>query len=374
MQALQPTLRLGRDVWDRTAMPVSEFHERADRLRVAMGEAGLDVLLAYGRGLNQCGHPTYLANYIVKLPFAAMVILPRVGEPALLFEGATRGRDAAKATAWIDDVRPSWDLAGTCLTVLAERGLSASTIGLAGMPRLVPCKEWRTLIAGLGQATLVDAEALLDRMRAAKSPREVAQIERASRLVDLAMQRVTATRAAGMSEMDVIAEAVRAARMAGAEDVRLMLARPDERDWAFRPPENRGIESNDTVFLHIAASWERYWSAAICTFRLEAEALQLVWNEDHAARFRRIVAAARLGATVRDIVETARTVMTAGEWQVLARCGLGHAVGVMPEETPWLTEACDDTLASGSCFVLTAAFETANGLVVRAATIPVANT
>src|SRR5262245_61196576 len=146
MQTLQPTLRLGRDLWDRQAMPIEEFRGRADRLRAAMAERGLDALLLYGNDLNGCGHPTYLANYIVKLPFAALVVLPRAGDAALMFQGATRGRSAAQATTWIEDVRPCWNMAETCVAVLNERGLTTARIGLAAMPRLVPHDDWRTLV------------------------------------------------------------------------------------------------------------------------------------------------------------------------------------------------------------------------------------
>jgi hypothetical protein len=103
-----------------------------------MIDRGLDALLLYGSNLNDCGHPTYLANYIVKLPFAALVVLPREGDAALMFQGATRGRSAAQATTWIEDVRPCWNIAETCVAVLTERGLTGARIGLAGMPRLVP--------------------------------------------------------------------------------------------------------------------------------------------------------------------------------------------------------------------------------------------
>src|SRR5262245_25067394 len=161
MRALQPTLRLGRDVWDRSAMPLEEFAERAARLRAGMASRGLDVLLLFGSGLDGCGHPTYISNYIVKLPFTALVVLPRDGEPALMFEGATRGRSAAQATTWIDDVRPCWNMADTCLAVLKERNLLEATVGLAAMPRLVPHVEWTTLASGLSRARLVDAEDLV---------------------------------------------------------------------------------------------------------------------------------------------------------------------------------------------------------------------
>src|SRR5262245_7922621 len=183
MRALQPTLRLGRDVWDRSAMPLEEFAERAARLREGMTRRGLDALLLFGSGLDGCGHPTYISNYIVKLPFTALVVLPRDGEPALMFEGATRGRSAAQATTWIEDVRPCWNMAETCPPVLEERGLSRGTIGLAAMPRLVPHAEWTTLASGVPDAVFVDAEDLVWECRAIKSAREVRQVRRAAEIV-----------------------------------------------------------------------------------------------------------------------------------------------------------------------------------------------
>src|SRR4029453_14008157 len=142
MQTAQPTLRLGRDTWNRDAMPVEEFHGRVARLRALMAALDLAALLLYGRGLNHCGHPTYVSNYVVKLPFAALVVLSREGELALTFEGAAGGRSAAGATAWIEGVSPSWNLAGECLQILKERDLLSGRIGLAGLPRLTPFADW----------------------------------------------------------------------------------------------------------------------------------------------------------------------------------------------------------------------------------------
>lgn len=336
-------------------MPIAEFLSRADVLRAAMADVGLDALLLYGRGLNDCGHPTYLANYIVKLPFAALVVLPRDGEPALMFEGATRGRDAAKATTWIDDVRPCWNIAEACLSVLEERGLTNHRLGLAAMPRLVPYDEWRQLTAGLGRAMLVDAEALVNRHRAIKSPREVAQMHRASQLAMAAARRITDVRTAGITESDLAAEIMRDARRAGAEDIRLMIARPCETEWAFRPPEDQPLGGNTTFVLHLAVSWERYWSEATRTFHVRGNTIEAAWTDDLEQRYRQLAAAFRPGIVVRDAVERAREALTPDEWQALEICGLGHGIGIMPEEAPSLTDNCSDTLASGMCLVIRAA-------------------
>src|SRR5262245_38850387 len=237
MQTLQPTLRLGRDAWNRDTMPVEEFHGRVARLRALMAPLGLDALLLYGRGLNHCGHPTYVSNYIVKLPFAALVALPREGELALMFEGATRGRSAAGATTWIEDVRPCWDLAGECLQILKERELLRGRVGLAGLPGLMPFGDWLVLAGGLEGATLVDVEREVGALRTVKSVRELAQIGHATRLVHDALARVPAIESAS-DEMALTAAVIRDARRLGAEDIRVALGRHVEGRWVFAPPQH----------------------------------------------------------------------------------------------------------------------------------------
>src|ERR1019366_1217413 len=73
MHTLQPTLRLGRDVWDPAAMPVEEFKSRVAWCRNEMRGRSIEAMLLYGNGLDECGYPAYLSNYTVKLPFAALV-------------------------------------------------------------------------------------------------------------------------------------------------------------------------------------------------------------------------------------------------------------------------------------------------------------
>jgi Xaa-Pro aminopeptidase len=372
MNSLQPTLRLGRDVWDRAAMPIEEFRGRADRLRAEMGRKGLDAMLLYGSGLNECGHPTYISNYIVKLPFSALVVLPREGEPALMFEGATRGRSAAQATTWIDDVRPCWKMGETCARVLVERGLASSTIGLAGLPRLVPHAEWSTLAGGLDRATLVDAEDLVWRQRAIKSMREIAQIHRASEIVHQALASLPASvDPAIVLETRLAALVIREARMRGAEDVRLLIGRPKEPGWAFSPPEDASIRDNEAVCVHLAASWERYWSEAIRTYVVRGGRFIQIRRQELEERFRRLVSLATPGAAVADWYRAARGAMSPSDARSLEPIGLGHGIGVTPEEFPMLVGDSQATIEPGTCLVVRAGLTNEHGFDLYGDTIVV---
>jgi Xaa-Pro aminopeptidase len=369
MHALQPTLRLGRDVWDRDAMPVEEFAARAARLREGMNRRVLDALLLFGSGFDGGGHPTYISNYIVKLPFTALVVLPRDGEPALMFEGATRGRSAAQATTWIEDVRPCWNMAETCLAVLRERCLTHGTIGLAAMPRLVPHGEWTTLASGLPAATFVDAEDLVRECRAIKSAREVRQVQRATEIVRHSLHAAASSTHA--TEMSLAAQLFRDARLQGAEDIRMMVARFGDDDWAFRPPEPLATENGLRLAVTFAASWERYWSEATRTFIVRGDRLEPVVDMAVEARFAAAVERARASATITDCVDAALSEATPHERHALERCGLGHGIGITRDEAPIFAPDNHAAILPGTCLVLTAAASSNDGLALYADTVVV---
>ena len=44
MDTLKPTLKRGRNVWDRVNMPVTEFQERLDKIQGQMEKEGIDVI------------------------------------------------------------------------------------------------------------------------------------------------------------------------------------------------------------------------------------------------------------------------------------------------------------------------------------------
>ena len=91
METMQPTLKNGRNVWDRVNMPETEFQERLKKVRKEMKREGIDILLLYGNAFNEYGSYCYLSHYIIRLPRGALVVVPPEGELALIFEGASRG-------------------------------------------------------------------------------------------------------------------------------------------------------------------------------------------------------------------------------------------------------------------------------------------
>ena len=360
MQTLQPTLRLGRDVWDPEAMPIEEFKARAERLRMEMRPRSTDAVLLYGNGLDECGYPTYLSNYTVKLPFAALVILPADSDPVLIFQGSTRGRSAAQATTWIEDTRPCGDIAETCITALAEKNLLNGTIGLAGVRRLMPHASWTRLSSALENAMFVDAEPFLDRLRSLKSDRETSQIRRAARIVHRALGAM-----GGTNEWLLTAAITRDARMQGAEDVRVLIARPSQPAWAFRPPEESAIGESETVIVHLRASWERYWAEVTRTFVVNSGSLQIV-----DVRIHPVLRYLTPGRTVAEFVRSAKDAMGPSCSARVEEYGFGNGIGVGPAERPFLSAVDHTVIQPGMCFAIRLAFpDSKGGLIMRGDTI-----
>ncbi len=347
-------------------MPVEEFQDRIKKMRTEMQRANIDVLLLYGNGLDGCGYPTYLSNYTPKLPFAVMVLLPREGEPVLMFQGSTRGRSAAQATTWIEDTRPCGDIAATCASALAEENLLNATVGLAGIRQMMPYHQWESLSAELGRAALKNVEPFIDRLRAIKSVREIAQLRRASQIVHRSLDDLGTRRFDIPNESLIATYLMREARRQGAEDVRVLVGRPRESGWAFRPTEDQAIAEGETVFIHLGASWERYWCEAIRTYILGSGTFEVLWDEAHEKQFQSILAGLEPGRTAAEFARMAGSL-------IVEPYGLGHSIGNTPTELPMLAANDETRIEPGMCFSVRLALpDPSRGFILRGDTVIVA--
>ncbi|MBW1736654.1 MAG: M24 family metallopeptidase [Deltaproteobacteria bacterium] len=275
MDTLQPTLRNGRLIWDRINMPTDEFQSRIDVLKSKMEEENIDLVLAYGHAFDHSDNVSYLSNYVIRLPRGALVGIPRNGEPVLFFEGAPRGLPSAKTITWIEDVRPCKDVARACAAYIKEKALMPSTMGLVALHQWMPHHQLAFLLDALKDCRIVKADPIMNAMRAVKSPKECDQIRRASRAVSRVFRTITETSLPGLNERTLEATLYRAARLEGAEDVRLLLGRPQDGDWAFRPAEDLPLKTEETVILYLALVFERYWSEGIRTFLTTGNGLKI---------------------------------------------------------------------------------------------------
>jgi len=356
-------------------MPVEEFQGRVIALRAGMKDRGLDALMLYGNSLDECGYPTYLSNYTTKLPFGALVLLTKEGAPVLMFQGSTRGQSAAKATTWFKDVRACWDIAATCCEALAEKNLLTSAIGLAGLPQLMPYEAWNTLSAAMKGAKLVDAHSMIDTLRAVKSDREISRIRRARQMIHDALGTLGGVSFRAENETTVAARLMHDVRRQGAEDVRVLIAKPGEPGWAFRPVEDAPLRDGETVAVHMAASWERYWAEAARTYLITGDSFEGLGTPELDLRFETVAKNLRTGRPISDYMECAMREMESANAVLMQQYGFGHGIGVTANEWPKISPESphrDVVVENRMCFSIQLAFtDLRNRLVIRGETVAV---
>ena len=351
MQTMQPTLRNGRNIWDRIHMPLQEFQGRIESLRKTMGARGIDALLAYGHAFDDYGNPCYLSHYMIRLPKGFLVALT-LDEVALFFEGASRGLASAKRLTWVEDVRPCPDISRECAKFLEEKSLTASKIGLAGIDEWMPQDQRQFLGEALESGTLVDAGPLLREMRMIKSDRELDQIRRASRIVRTVFEKLEGLTVSGLSERALEAAMIREARLEGAEDVRVLFGRPEQEDWALHPAGEDSLNNNGALIIVLSLVYERYWSEAVRTFRVEGDALAVPDLQASETLYGELAGCLRPGMALSECWGEISAKMEESGRDFISDYGPGQGIGLSPREWPILDQAAPGTLENGICLTL----------------------
>lgn len=352
METMQPTLKSGRNTWDRINMPVSEFQARVRKIRRAMKREGMDLLLLYGHGFNEYGNYCYLSNYVIRLPQGALVAVPYRGDVTLMMEGAARGVSSVKKMTWITDVRAGADVTKECVNYIKEKNHSFSVVGIAGMESLMPHHQLQFLVDALPGCRIISADPLIQEARMVKSGPEIMQIRRAARIVRNALAFIADTSFKDPDEKLLEAAVRREARLEGAEDFRMMIARPGEKSWSFRPPETRTILSDDRLLISLSVEFERYWAAAIRTFSFQGAAFTEVLSDDLQALSTGITAELKVGTRTSQFTQAALARIVASGRKFLPDYGLGQGIGLSPEEYPALARDDQATLRAGMTFSL----------------------
>jgi Xaa-Pro aminopeptidase len=309
----------------------------------------LDLLLLYGHGFDGYGNYTYLGNYVIRLARGAFVVLPRQGEPALIFEGASRGIPSIRKTTWIQEIRAGWDASKECTKYLEEKKLIPSTVGMIGVKSLMPYDQLRFLRDSLKGSKVLDVDSLLREMRMIKSLREIDQIRRAARILSRAFGVLSGTAFTEVKERTIEGTLYREVRIEGAEDFRMMIARPKRDQWSFRPADQGTILSGETVLLFLAVEFERYWAEAIRTFVVKESRLVPLEREDFNGRYGRVIDLLIPGKTASQFHKEAVTRVRKEKAECLLDYGLGQGIGLGPREYPVISKDDKTPLKEGMC-------------------------
>jgi len=200
-----------------TSGPEISLQERERRyrtVRAALREKGVDAALVTGANLF------YLSN---GLPGERFGILPTNDEPIMVqlqgrFLADISPDVLADAQEWVKDIRASND-AGPLIDRLRELHLENGTIGINHTGGLFGIGHgvYSEIANALPNAKLVDVTDVFANLRTIKSEEEIAMIDRANLLFDLAIERIQQVVRPGMTGAQAVQEGIKAMWEAGGD-------------------------------------------------------------------------------------------------------------------------------------------------------------
>ena len=315
-------------------MPPDRRLERQAALRVALDEEGLDALLV-----------THLPNirYLTGFSGSAALLLVRPDGTTLItdFRYAVQAPAEAGDAATVEiDQKSVWDRLGRLLAAA-----SAGALGIEAQALTVRDAE---RVGGLTRARLVPTTDMVERLRAAKSPEEVAAIRAAAALAQDALSEVLPTVHAGQTEVEVAAALEAALRRRGSEwhPFPTIVASGPRAALPHARTSARAIGAGEWLLLDFGAQVDGYCADLTRTMVVGAHAderQRTVYELVRTAQ-RRALEHLRAGMTGREGDALAREVIAARGFGDAFGHSLGHGLGLEVHEAPRLAPTAEAAL------------------------------
>jgi Xaa-Pro aminopeptidase len=322
--------------------------ERMGRVRAAMGEHGVDVLLlSVGADL-----PRLIGYEAMPLERLTMLVLPRDGSATLVVPRLEAPRVVERNQAF--DVRP-WDETEDPVEIVAR---------LAGQPRraAIGNRTWSQFLVDLSRrlpdTTFGNASEIVGPLRAVKEPSEVIALRTAAEAVD----RIAAALQAGdipligRTESDVAAELARRLLAEGHHRVNFTIVAGGEN--AASPHHEAGgrVIGTDEVVLCDFGGTMLFDGVGYCS-----DITRCVYTGEPPPEFRDLyqvlfdaqqaaVAAAEIGQPCEDVDAVARRLITEGGYGDYFIHRTGHGIGVEEHEDPYIVAGNCTALVAGHAF------------------------
>jgi len=321
----------------------AEYAARIVATRRRMAERGIDVLL-----VTDAANMNYLIGYDGWSFYVPQVVALPLDEPALWIG---RGIDAngAKVTTYLDPENIH-GYADDCLhqdgrhpmeevaEVLRRRGWGGRTFGLEMDSYYLSPQGHAALQAGLPDARFVDANLLVNWVRAVKSPAEIALMERAARILEQVMAAAVEAVAPGVRQCDAVA-AIMAAQVRGTAEfggdypsIVPMLPTGIATSTPHLTWNDKPFVSGEATIMELAACYRRYHCPMARTVFLGrppqklADAAEVVVEGLNAA-----IDAARPGATCEEVEAAWRRTIARGGLVKESRIGYSTGLNYPPD-------------------------------------------
>ena len=330
-----------------------EFVERHRRVRLAMVEAGIDLLLVLSPvNIN------YLIGCRTKGYQQFQVLFFPIDEGALTFLTRTSELPETLDTCLADDIR-GWggpvpeDPIDAAIHILKEKGYSSVRIGLEVVNYYLGVSEYDRLRNFIGPTLVKDASDLIDEIKFVKSEAEIAYIRKAALIADKAMDVCVGFVAAGVTELSVAGEVYRAIMVEGGEMAAspMNLGSGDRTCYAHPAPSEKPIVRGDFMHIEYGTAYRKYCALLGRQFCLDKPSPRMmeIFNVVRAAGDAFIAEIkAGVSATKPHLVARALTAKAGMDKYRLHTAGYGIAPAFPPmwgerldmsEDSPYLLEA-----------------------------------
>lgn len=294
-----------------TKATLIERDQRFYRLRQAMENEGLDVLLIAGKGHGWTGRGYFrwLTDFHL-WGHDAVILFPLEGDPMLSITSAALGRMIAQTKGWITDCRGDWYVTPKIVEELKQRRLDKGRIGVAGHDFIIGAGAFNILKEGLPAATLVNADMLMNRVRAIRSPLEIQQYRELWTVSKAAMERFVTHLEPGMTQLEASMESVRYIHQNGARDYLILING--------KVPGEEIVEWEDVLSYHMEicnASSHYNELTVTLSFRDQTQE-EAKLHEDEFAAYDAIQRAAKPGVTLGELFQLFEDHLRESGWEL----------------------------------------------------------
>ncbi len=339
--------------------PEAEFAARTARAQAEMAAAGLAGLL-----LTTEPDVRYFSGYHTLFwqsptrPW--FIFVPSTGKPIAIIPEI--GADLMRRT-WIDDIRtwsapaPQDDGISLLTDLLMPHAQRGERIGLMKGHEThlrMPLGDYERLLAGLQGLRITDATGILRGLRMVKSEAEIEKIAHICAIGSRSFARVPEIVQDGMPLEDLFRAFRRGGLAQGADDVPYLVGGADTGGYSdvISPPSGRPLARGDILMLDTGANWDGYFCDFDRNFAIGSaddasrRAYDVLWRATEAG-----IAAARPGATCRDLFRAMQDVIAELDDQGGDVGRLGHGLGM--QLTEWPSHAAWDMTEITENMVLT---------------------
>jgi Xaa-Pro aminopeptidase len=312
--------------------------ERQAALRAAIEEQGVEALLV-----------THIPNirYLTGFTGSAALLVIRRDATILItdFRYAAQAPVEAGASASVEvDQKSVWERLGKVLAADPPTGL-----GIEGQALTVRDAQ---RVSGLTRARVVTTSDLVERLRAIKSPEEVAAIQAAAELAQDALAEVLPTVRPGRAEREIAAELEAALRRRGSEwhPFPTIVASGPRSALPHARTSDRVLSAGEWLLLDFGAQLDGYCADLTRTVVVGARAddkQRVIYALVQAAQERALLGL-RAGMTGREADALAREVIVGRGFGESFGHSLGHGLGLEVHEAPRLAPTAETPLPAGA--------------------------